>query len=59
MVSLLLGPLATLLIRALRAPTEVPASIGRVEWVTVAIVVLRARSGSSGSWRLGWPPRHM
>ena len=39
-VSLLLGPLATLLIVALPAPTAAQTSMGRAEWIIVAIVLL-------------------
>ena len=39
-VSLILGPLATLLIVVLPAPTEARTSMGRAEWVIVAIVLL-------------------
>ncbi len=38
-VSLLLGPLATLLIVVLPAPAGAPAPMGRVEWILVAIVL--------------------
>ena len=38
-VSLLLGPLATLLIVALPTPVDGQASMGRAEWVIVAIVL--------------------
>ena len=39
-VSLLLGPLATLLIVALPAPTGAQTSMGRAEWIILAIVLL-------------------
>jgi len=39
-VSLLLGPLATLLIVALPAPTAAQTSMGRAEWAIVAIVLI-------------------
>jgi len=39
-VSLILGPLATLLIVVLQAPTEAQTSMGRAEWVIVTIVLL-------------------
>ncbi len=39
-VSLLLGPLATLLIVALPAPAAAQTSMGRAEWAIVAIVLI-------------------
>ena len=38
-VSLLLGPLATLLIVVLPTPVGAPATMGRAEWIIVAIVL--------------------
>jgi hypothetical protein len=39
-LSLVLGPLATLLIVVLPVPTEGHAAMGRADWVVVAIVLL-------------------